>query len=484
MTRWLLVLAALAILAGACSGGEDAAPPPEAGSVATGAASGPVAEPPAEPDPEPDPPRPQEALITVVDGDLGIRVDGAEVRVGREIGAPDVATRGLVRVPLRRKAPLPVEITAPGYVPKRIRLNFTERRRYTIRIYQERLQWPLYGATRARTQAQPDIELRPPFRTVWSRGVGSLVEFPAVVWEGVAYVNTLRGVLHAISMRDGRVLWRQEIGTKNASSPAVVPERQELLVTTMEPGDFQVRDLRSGELKWSYPTGLTEPSPVVRDGVAYFAATNGNVYAIDLERREPRWIYAGGAKITSSPSLAGDRLYVGDYAGRVLCLDAATGELRWSTTVGSRVYGTVAVAGGRVLAPDVGSGFTALSAGSGDVLWRIPTGTYTYASPAVYRGVVYFADYAGTVYAASAESGQVLWRGSAGGSVSGALVVVDGVVYAGSFAGRITGWDWQTGEELLSFPHGEYVPVSGNGGRLLLHGFSRIYAVEAAGQAS
>jgi hypothetical protein len=31
---------------------------------------------------------------------------------------------------------------------------------------------------------------------------------------------------------------------------------------------------------------------------------------------------------------------------------------------------------------------------------------------------------------------------------------------------------------VLSFPHGEYVPVSGNGRRLLLHGYSRIWAVE------
>ena len=31
---------------------------------------------------------------------------------------------------------------------------------------------------------------------------------------------------------------------------------------------------------------------------------------------------------------------------------------------------------------------------------------------------------------------------------------------------------------LLRFPHGEYVPVSGNGRRLLLHGYSRVWAVE------
>jgi hypothetical protein len=55
--------------------------------------------------------------------------------------------------------------------------------------------------------------------------------------------------------------------------------------------------------------------------------------------------------------------------------------------------------------------------------------------------------------------------------------VVDGVAYAGSFAHRIVGVDVRSGRVLLDFPHGEYVPVSGSGRRLLLHGYSRLYAV-------
>jgi hypothetical protein len=31
---------------------------------------------------------------------------------------------------------------------------------------------------------------------------------------------------------------------------------------------------------------------------------------------------------------------------------------------------------------------------------------------------------------------------------------------------------------LISFPHGSYVPVSGNGMRLLFHGYSRLYALQ------
>ena len=65
-----------------------------------------------------------------------------------------------------------------------------------------------------------------------------------------------------------------------------------------------------------------------------------------------------------------------------------------------------------------------------------------------------------------------------GGPISGAAVVVDGVAYAGSFSHRIVGVDARSGRVLLRFEHGHYVPVSGNGMRLLFHGYSRLYAVE------
>jgi outer membrane protein assembly factor BamB len=63
-----------------------------------------------------------------------------------------------------------------------------------------------------------------------------------------------------------------------------------------------------------------------------------------------------------------------------------------------------------------------------------------------------------------------------GGAVSGAPVVVDGVVYAGSFAHRIVGADARTGRILFRFAHGEYVPLSANGGRALLVGYNRVFA--------
>jgi outer membrane protein assembly factor BamB len=142
------------------------------------------------------------------------------------------------------------------------------------------------------------------------------------------------------------------------------------------------------------------------------------------------------------------------------------------------VYGTPAVLHGRVFVPSsTGGSLTAFSTG-GRYLWRVGTGAYVYSSPAAWGGRVFFGSYNGVFYGVSASRGRVLWRVGTGGPISGAAVVVDGVAYAGSFSHHIVGVDAVSGHVLLRFAHGHYVPVSGNGMRLLFHGYSRLYAVE------
>jgi outer membrane protein assembly factor BamB len=414
-------------------------------------------------------------LVTVVDGDRRVRVPGATVRLWGRAARADRAGVARIHVPFRRR--LAVTVSAPGFGARTLLEPFRTGRQATIRIYRDDLQWPLYGATERRTQAQSHIKLRPPFRTVWSVGLGGLIEFPAVVDDGVAYIGNGHATIRAISMRFGRVLWRHDTPHgKMASSPAVVG--QELVYHSMG-GDVYVLDRANGAERWRFSVGSPiESSPIVRDGVDYFGAWNGWLYALDLRTHRLRWSRDLGAKITSSASIAGGTLYIGDYAGRVWALSARTGATRWVRSVNGRVYGTPAVAGGRVFVPSsTGQSLTAFST-SGAELWRVGTGGYVYSSPAVWGGRVFFGSYDGGFYAVSAASGAVLWRVGAGGPISGAAVVVDGVAYAGSFAHEIVGVDARSGNVLLRFDHGHYVPVSGNGMRLLFHGYSRLYAVE------
>jgi outer membrane protein assembly factor BamB len=419
------------------------------------------------------PPPAPVAGIRVLDGDTSKPIKNASVTIDG-VEAP-VGPRGVAE--LVPRARVKARVSARGYGIRIVRVSFRRRLIETVDLWRPDTQWPVYGANPARTQAHPKIKIRPPFRIVWKRYMGSLLEFPAVVWNGVAYANNMGGTLRALSMKNGRLLWRRRVGGRMASSPGVDPKRG-VLVTTAMSGYARIVSMKTGRTLWRFYTGRAEPSPVIRDGVAYFGAENGNVYALDLDRRRPRWVFHGGVKITGSPALVGKRLYIGDYAGRVFALDTRNGRVVWTGSAGSRVYGTIAAAGGRVFAPSVFSGLSALSARTGRLLWRIPVGAYVYSSPAFYRGRVYFGAYTGSVYAASASSGRILWSRSAGGNVSAAVEVVDGLVYAGSFGGRVTAWDWRSGRTAWTFPDGRYVPVSGNASRLLIHGHRTIYAVE------
>ena len=418
---------------------------------------------------------PVRLVVTVVDGDRSTRVTRAAVSTWGRTARTNATGVAEIRVPWRKS--LHVTVGAPGFGTRTVYENFQASRKVTIRVYRPELQWPMYGATPDRAQTQSHIRLRPPFRTVWSLGLGTLIEFPAVVDDGVAYIGNARGTIRAISMRFGRVLWRHDTPHgKMASSPAVVG--RELVYHTMD-GNVFVLDRATGRLRWHYTVGSpVESSPIVRHGVDYFGAWNGRLYALDLRTRRLRWTRSLGAKITSSAAITGGRLFIGDYGGRLWAIAPRTGATRWIRSVNGRVYGTPAVAGGRVFVPSsTGGSMTAFSV-TGRYLWRVGTGAYVYSSPAAWGGRVFFGSYNGVFYGVSAARGRVLWAVGTGGPISGAAVVVDGVAYAGSFAHRIVGVDARSGRVVLRFGHGHYVPVSGNGMRLLFHGYSRLYAVE------
>ncbi len=414
-------------------------------------------------------------VVTILDGDRRVRVRNARVSLWGKTGRTNRHGVTTIKAPRGRHV---VSVSARGYGHAHVPVDFSQNRWHTIDVYRPELQWPLYGATAARTQAPAQIRLRPPFRLIWSRALGGLIEFPAVVDDGIAYIGNARSTVHALSMRDGKFAWihRTPGWPRMASSPAIYGN--EIVYHTMGGGVY-ILNRSDGHLEWSWNAGSAiESSPIIVNGVDYFGDANGEMYALDLRTHRLKWRRSLGAKITSSAAIADGRLFIGDYAGRLWALSPTTGATRWVKIVNGKIYGTPAVAHGRVFIPSsTGNSLTAFTT-SGHYLWRDTAGYYVYSSPAVADGVVCWGSYTGWFYGSSAATGRILWRIPTGGPISGAAVIVDGVAYVGSFSHRIIGVNLHTGRRLMTFPHGQYVPVSGNGQRLLFNGFSRLYAVE------
>jgi outer membrane protein assembly factor BamB len=204
--------------------------------------------------------------VVVFDGDLRRRVPNAAVWIGRELVRAD--RRG---VATRRMAPgaAIVKVRAPGYSPAERRFDFRRFATHTFRVYQPKLQWTMYGANPARTGVHRAVRLRPPFRIVWSIATGDLIEFPAVVSDGFAYIANKRGVVRAFSMRRRTLAWRRRTRTIMASSPAVWHDK--LVLHGMGDGRVRVLDRRNGRVLWSKRIGSAiESSPLVRYDIDYF----------------------------------------------------------------------------------------------------------------------------------------------------------------------------------------------------------------------
>ena len=226
-----------------------------------------------------------------------------------------------------------------------------------------------------RTQDQAAIKLRPPFRSVWSVALSGLLEYSAVVSDGVAYIGNANATIYAISMLDGKIMWRHDTPHAGlASSPAVWGDK---LVYHDMRGTVWMLDRATGRVRWHYGVGSPiESSPIMRGGVDYFGTWDGRIFALDLKHGRIRWVRSVGSKITGSVVLDGNVLYLGDYSGRLWSLYAGNGRMRWTGSVNGRIYGTTAVAAGfsrvtravnpvtnKVYVPNCSSGTVTMSGG-------------------------------------------------------------------------------------------------------------------------
>jgi serine/threonine-protein kinase len=243
-------------------------------------------------------------------------------------------------------------------------------------------------------------------------------------------------------------------------------------------------DARTGRSLWMFHTGVVESSPLLVNGLLYFATYTERhasaVIAFDVRTHRPRWTYAVAAKIASSPSLLDGTIYVGADGGRVLALDARTGRLRWVAALSSRrsVYATPAIAYGRVFIGGLDGRMYALGAASGALLWRTHLGARIYSSTAVYRRTVFVASYEnGTLWALDAATGAKRWSYGGSGRILGSPTVVDGLVYVSTTRRTTLALDARTGTPVWSYPDGQYTAVVSEPDRLYLVGLARVYGL-------
>ena len=158
---------------------------------------------------------------------------------------------------------------------------------------------------------------------------------------GLVVIHTSRGELIALDSQSGEEVWvlnnkQPNLTLRGSATPSI---SQGGIVYGRADGFVSAALLETGQPLWQLPVarphGATEldrivdadMQPIIRNGIVYTLAYNGNLVAIDLLKGQQLWErkYSG----YSDMALSGSTLYLSDYRGYLYAVDRNTGEEVW-----------------------------------------------------------------------------------------------------------------------------------------------------------
>jgi outer membrane protein assembly factor BamB len=183
------------------------------------------------------------------------------------------------------------------------------------------------------------------------------------------------------------------------------------------------------------------------------------------------WRVETGGDFSSSPTIVGSRLYVGNNAGNLYAMDVRTGRIVWQRHVASPLMSNPLVANGLVIVGegnsvprlgnflhpyDIGTGesaLLALDAATGAMHWRTPLAGTAMATPAIVDGLLIDHYGAGQILALDPQTGKVRYArdGTGDAAMSSVLPGRDGTFF-------ITGM-WAPSQLLSIFTGAIHSPV-------------------------
>lgn len=169
----------------------------------------------------------------------------------------------------------------------------------------------------------------------WKFRAGDVIHATPAVHQGTVYVGSWDRNLYALDARTGAERWRYTTGNDTtiynqigiASSAAVADG---MVFVGGRDGKFHAVDAATGAVRWVHDNrgGWTIGSPALREGVVYFATSDGTRFkALDARTGTVRFDLQNNAVSFSSPSIAGNRVYYGTSDGFLHAVDLTGGNI-------------------------------------------------------------------------------------------------------------------------------------------------------------
>ncbi|MBI3073264.1 MAG: PQQ-binding-like beta-propeller repeat protein [Deltaproteobacteria bacterium] len=297
----------------------------------------------------------------------------------------------------------------------------------------------------------------------WTFHADASIESSPAADDRAAYVTSVRGVMTAVRLADGKPLWKFDMnhasraGLKYDSrivyqSPIVAPGA----VITGVPQQLVRLSPANGRPDWFATAIGSDHLPnfartAVSDRRLYVPSYTDGLHVLDLLSGATLWRTAR-ARIMATPLVVGELVVVIDQK-YVRALSTLDGRERWRAHLGHGHHSAGAVGHDEtVFVPDVHGTITAFRAKDGRKLWstrvarkaiadiapylRRDSGTLT-ATPALSGATLFVGGHDGVLTAVDTETGRVLARRTLGSPIVASPVISGEMIYVATQAGSL-----------------------------------------------
>jgi len=248
----------------------------------------------------------------------------------------------------------------------------------------------------------------------WTFSAGRPIFGAARVTDDAVYFTCDNGYLFKLERASGKELWRYDLGDERVSRITPHPEvydwdwhgprplvAEGVVYVGSGDGSLHAVDEGTGARRWRAETGGRIRGGAALDGDRVVAGSADKfVYAFDRASGREIWKHDTEAEVEDEPLVAGGKVFIGNRGIGMIALDAAKGERLWHTTFwGSWIESTPTLVDGvlYVGSSDLGR-VSALDPNDGRVLWRTDVYGWTFGTPLVTSDRIYAAAAGGTPY--------------------------------------------------------------------------------------
>ena len=208
-------------------------------------------------------------------------------------------------------------------------------------------------------------------------------------------------------------------------------------------------DVHTGNYRGRVKTrGLVQTGVVIQDSLALFALSprHNRLYGYDLLRRKTLWDRPL-RDARAGPIILDNRLLVSSGAGLLEAYSLQDGSASWRFEADNQLSTSASVAGDRVFQPADRGVLYALAADDGRELYRVELEGPIVSVVAIGK-FVYVTDVLGHVYALEPNDGSIVWQRQLNGPIWTSPAVTADRVFVGHSGGEIVALDATTGTEL------------------------------------